>query len=230
MFLNKALGQHFLINQAIARMIGESFLERSIDVIEIGPGQGAITKYLTKKNLFLIEKDSRFINVLKEYSKQIYPEDFFDCDFFQFKDLKNLWVVSNLPYNVGTRIFVDLCQYEFIQYMTLMFQKEVGEKFLETKMSLIKVLGMNLFHIKKLCDVGPESFNPPPKVSSIVLLFEKKQITISEYQSWLKFLKNLFLLPRKQLKSRFPSEIVGTSRAEDLDFETIVQLFQSRKN
>lgn len=230
MFLNKALGQHFLINQSVARMIGESFLEKSLDIIEIGPGHGAITKYLIKKNLILIEKDARFISVLEQYTKQIYQEDFFDCDFLQFKDLKNLWVVSNLPYNVGTRIFVDLCQYEFIQYMTLMFQKEVGEKFLETKMSLLKVLAINLFHVKKLCNVGAESFNPPPKVSSVVLLFEKKQATISEYQSWLKFLKNLFLLPRKQLKSRFPSEIVGTARAEDLDFETIVQLFHCRKN
>jgi 16S rRNA (adenine1518-N6/adenine1519-N6)-dimethyltransferase len=228
MFLNKALGQHFLIHQGIAQMIAQSFFEKSSDVIEIGPGHGAITQYLTKKNLILIEKDLRFIDILKKYSKKIYQEDFFDCDFLQFQHLKNLWVVSNLPYNVGTRIFVDLCQYRFIEYMTLMFQKEVGEKFLETKMSLLKVLAMNLFHIRKLCSVSAESFKPAPKVDSIVILFEKKQESISEYQPWIRFLKNLFLFPRKQLKNRFPSELVGTARAEDLSFETIVQLFQAR--
>ena len=228
MFLNKALGQHFLIHQGIAQMIAQSFFEKSSDVIEIGPGHGAITQYLTKKNLILIEQDLRFIDILKKYSKKIYQEDFFDCDFLQFQHLKNLWVVSNLPYNVGTRIFVDLCQYRFIEYMTLMFQKEVGEKFLETKMSLLKVLAMNLFHIRKLCSVSAESFKPAPKVDSIVILFEKKQESISEYQPWIRFLKNLFLFPRKQLKNRFPSELVGTARAEDLSFETIVQLFQAR--
>ncbi len=228
MFLNKALGQHFLIHQGIAQMIAQSFFEKSSDVIEIGPGHGAITQYLTKKNLILIEKDLRFIDILKKYSKKIYQEDFFDCDFLQFQHLINLWVVSNLPYNVGTRIFVDLCQYRFIEFMTLMFQKEVGEKFLETKMSLLKVLAMNLFHIRKLCSVSAESFKPAPKVDSIVILFEKKQESISEYQPWIRFLKNLFLFPRKQLKNRFPSELVGTARAEDLSFETIVQLFQAR--
>ncbi len=231
-FKKKSLGQHFLIHQPTCEKITQSYSSVAENILEIGPGAGALTKYLylLKKPLYLIEKDLRLIEDLKKFvPKKIYPLDYFAVPMQEFSSLTHLWLVSNLPYNVGTRIFIDLAQYDFVRYLTLMFQKEVGLRFIDTKMNFLKSFSLNYFHIKKLLTVSKNSFDPPPQVDSMVVLFERKKPIVNNYKSWLSFNKELFAFPRKQLKSRYPQEIVQLKRAEELDFETILYLYEKTK-
>ena len=107
---DKNLGQHYLNNQSTIESICNDFPGSYDGIIEMSPGPGTLTKTLVKKNIpiALIEKDSRFEPILLELGQNIklYREDAleFSVDeiFQEFSEVKSWWLVSNLPYNVGT--------------------------------------------------------------------------------------------------------------------------------
>jgi len=226
---NKKLGQHFLTNPHVAELMTKDFAGEAEGIIEIGPGKGVLTRYLTtwKIPFHVIEKDARMIDPLIEFLDydQITCTDALKVDLNELiKKLgwegKKIWVISNLPYNVSVLILLQLVKTDSIKYMTLMFQKEVAEKIfnfanLKNSMSSLMCICLNFFDLKLLCKVHPGSFCPPPKVESAVISFKRfdhPEVALNEFDSLEQFLRRLFQFKRKQmggiLKKYYPLDVL----------------------
>ncbi len=259
---NKKLGQHYLNNQTTIDHICEDFSGIYDSILEIGPGPATLTNNLVKKNkpLLLIEKDERFIEILSQLSPSI---TIFNVDALEFSieeklselNFSDTWLVSNLPYNVGTPIMIKYMQVPQIKFLTLMFQKEVaqkvylplnGEKKMHKEMNSLHALINNYFEISLLQKVPPGQFSPPPKVDSAVISLKKRpspQIGWDEFKQYEGFLRKLFSNRRKQLgsvlKNFYDKELVVskfddlnieiTRRAETLLFEEVISIYLELK-
>ena len=256
---DKNLGQHYLNNQSTIESICNDFSGDYDGIIEIGPGPGTLTKSLAKKGLptALIEKDSRFEPILLELGQNIklYREDALEFNvkevFEQFSHVKSWWLVSNLPYNVGTPIMLKYCKHKLIDNFTLMFQKEVAqkaclemypEKSRGKEMNSLHCLVANYFEVSHLIDVPPGQFTPPPKVDSAVISLKRRNnpiIPLKDWNKYEKFLRLLFGQRRKQigkvLKQSYPAESLSktfeelniplTIRSERLSLTQVQELF-----
>ncbi len=250
---NKDLGQHFLNNQHVINTICSDHAGEYEAIIEVGPGPGVLTKSLASKNvpLYLIEMDTRFENILNE----IVPEKnitFIDAttidwlQYFEKYDLlnKKIWLVSNLPYNVGSVLFINFLSLKNIQFMTLMFQKEVGQKTylrnIKNEMNGLLVLSQNFFNPKQLIKVSPGCFSPPPKVDSIVVSYVRREKEdIADFKALNRFCRLIFATKRKQLagilkkeyspenieKAFTESDISKQIRAEALSYSQVISLY-----
>ena len=188
----KALGQNFLldlnITQKVARTAGKL---DDATVIEIGPGPGGLTRALLAlgaKQVIAIERDRRAIPALEEIGAhypgrlQIIEGDALTIDLAQFKtEGVPLKVVANLPYNIGTQLLVNWLTVPwppFWQSLTLMFQKEVGERIVaeadDDHYGRLGVLCGWLTHAEMMFDLSPQAFTPPPKVTSTVVHLEPR--------------------------------------------------------
>jgi len=186
----KSLGQNFLldlnITQKVARQAGK--LDDAV-VVEIGPGPGGLTRALLAlgaKHVIAIERDRRAIPALMEVSDH-YPGrltviegDALTTDIAAFaKPGMPLKVVANLPYNIGTQLLVNWLTVPwppFWDSLTLMFQKEVGERIVasagDDHYGRLGVLCGWLTHAEMMFDLSPQAFTPPPKVTSTVVHIE----------------------------------------------------------
>jgi len=188
----KSLGQNFLldlnITQKVARTAGKI---DDATVVEIGPGPGGLTRALLAlgaKHVVAIERDRRAIPALEEIGAH-YPGrltviegDALETDLSGFKrDGEPLKVVANLPYNIGTQLLVNWLTVSwppFWQSLTLMFQKEVGERIVaeagDDHYGRLGVLCGWLTHAEMMFDLSPQAFTPPPKVTSTVVHIEPR--------------------------------------------------------
>ncbi|MDX0749269.1 16S rRNA (adenine(1518)-N(6)/adenine(1519)-N(6))-dimethyltransferase RsmA [Sinorhizobium medicae] len=191
----KALGQNFLLDlnltQKIARTAGP--LE-GVTVIEVGPGPGGLTRAilaLGAKKVVAIERDSRCLPALAEIGAH-YPErldvvegDALKVDFEALAD-GPVRIIANLPYNVGTQLLVNWLLPgrwpPFWQSMTLMFQREVGLRIVaspdDDHYGRLGVLCGWRTKASLACDVPPQAFTPPPKVTSTVVHLEPIEVPI----------------------------------------------------
>ncbi len=187
MQLKKSLGQHFLKDEDVLQKIGEAIgdLSRFKTVVEVGPGMGALTKYLLQKNhpdFFVVELDNRW----SQYLYNSYPSlrgkiiqyDFLktDLSFMQQPAL----VAGNFPYNISSQIVFRILDYkDIVSEMTGMFQKEVALRIAAKPGSkdfgVISVLTQAYYDCKYLFDVLPECFEPPPQVVSGVINLKRKE-------------------------------------------------------
>ncbi len=255
----KHLGQHFLQDQKVIQNITQDWKDEADVIVEVGPGPAVLTRHLAEhgKPLFVIEKDEEMVNYIQDFvtPENIFIQDGLEFDWEKFildKKLqdKKIWLVSNLPYNVGTILYTQFLQIPQIHYMTLMFQKEVGDKtYLKqqtNQMNGLLFLSLNYFNPRKLCKVLPGAFNPPPKVDSVVVSYERKSPTEVQFKNFdelNKFCRVLFSQKRKQigkvLKQAYSSaqiadaaqkvDIPLTLRAENLSFQQVSDLFSHLK-
>lgn len=191
----KTLGQNFLLDANITdKIMRLSLKEQNIvdasgeKYIEIGPGPGGLTQAVLRQNpskLTVIEMDERCLNILEEI-KAFYPQlDIvsgdalkFDWDKYIEREGKS-HIVSNLPYNISVVLLTNwLVQIDKFKSLTLMFQKEVGDRILAvpgTKdYGRISVISQLQCEVIKLFDLPPTCFVPAPKIWSSVLLFKPK--------------------------------------------------------
>ena len=187
----RSLGQNFLVDEnAIARIV-ELVPPESDIVLEIGPGQGALTYALAPRahQLCLLEKDEELLAAtrtrlqLEGFTEVTTWAD--DALEFNFKEIwrefgadRQLTVVSNLPYNVATEIMFRLLEHaDRIERMVLMFQKEVGTRLAAAPDSkaygAISIMVQLLFAVKREFVLPPTAFRPRPRVESAVLSFER---------------------------------------------------------
>jgi 16S rRNA (adenine1518-N6/adenine1519-N6)-dimethyltransferase len=258
---DKSLGQHFLRDQNVIHKICSDFKDEAGAILEIGPGPGILTEHLAllNKPFFVIEKDTRFQVYLDQFIKpeQVTMGDALQVDlsaFFAEKKIadKNIWLVSNLPYNVASPLLINFLQAEDIKYMTLMFQKEVADKvfpFSTTKnfMSSLLVLSQTYFECDLLVKVPPGAFAPPPKVDSAVLTMKRRAtplVPLTEFRTLEKFLRQMFSQKRKQLggvmKAFYPTtkieesfsalNIPTTIRSEALTLEQVLELYRKLRS
>ena len=184
-FSKKSLGQNFLVEKNIVKKILSLTDLKERNIIEIGPGKGALTTEILKKkpkSFLIIEKDyvlakylnSKFIN----NNVEIINTDILKFDFDKIKNDK-LIIIGNLPYNISSQILIKILKYKNIKkidHLILMFQKELGEKIIGKFPSknygrLSIIANYKLKFIAKFL-VSANCFFPKPKVTSMVLHFK----------------------------------------------------------
>lgn len=210
----KSLGQNFLIDKNIIYKISDSVNPSKDDlIIEIGPGAGALTKELIKKNcdILCFEIDRRLEEKLSKIGcdkLNIVFDDFLKIDLSSYidKKYKNVYFVGNLPYYITTAIINKILDESNPSEIVVMVQKEVGERFMaleKTKQynSLSVFLQYN-FDIVKVCDVDKNCFEPIPKVDSVVIkLIKNKKIIAKSEEIFYKLIKDAFKQKRKNLRN-----------------------------
>lgn len=187
-----SLGQNFIIDEFIFDdIVRESGITKDDLVLEIGPGNGAMTRVLCEnaKYVVSVEVDKSLMPLLKENLKEynnvkIINADFLNCDFNIILDafksefaLANIKVVANIPYYITSPIIMALLTNPYISEMTLMVQKEVGLRIIAEKGNKdfgVLTLACNYFaDTFGLFLVPRTSFFPVPKVDSAVVKFVK---------------------------------------------------------
>lgn len=219
----KRFGQHFLHDQSVIRRIVESLAIRKTDtLIEIGPGQGALTEALPKamEHLYLIEIDRDLAPKLEQRfalrtNVTVINQDILKVNIAEFHQPgHSLRLVGNLPYNISTPLFFHLAQYaSVIEDMTFMVQKEVADRLVaapgnKTYGRLTLSAGLR-FGITKLFDVGAGAFKPPPKVqSSIIRLIPHTSLPQADkMERFDALVKTAFSQRRKTLKKSLDKHV-----------------------
>ncbi len=176
----KSLSQNFLTDKNICKKIIKLIDLRDRNIIEIGPGYGFMTDFILEKNpqnLILIEKDINLVKILKDKYKNKKNVVILEGDIlkFKFKEFNKLIIISNLPYNISTKIILYLFENnKYISEMIFMIQKEVAQKFDYNlaKMNKYKFFTKLLSTYFRHFDVSPKVFKPKPKVTSSVVKFK----------------------------------------------------------
>lgn len=180
----KSFGQNFLISEAIAEM--EANYAKGLNVIELGPGFGILTRALCKtaKKVVAIEKDDNLFEILKTEIKSkklnLVNADFFSID---DKELKNIDImISNIPYNLSSKVIYWLSSKKIPAIICI--QKEFADHVLASpntksysKLSVICALSFSV-HLVKTVSKG--NFYPIPKVESSIIYLIPKKISIDE--------------------------------------------------
>jgi len=195
--VKKSLGQNFLNDPAIIdRIINSLELASDDTVVEIGPGQGALTGQLIEHAgpVIAIEFDRDFVDPLKKAfgrsgNFSLISGDALSIDFEEIlagTTPANTKLAANLPYNISTPILQRLIEYRHLfSSLVLMFQKEVVERITakpgNSDRGFLSVLVENAFETENLFDVPPTAFRPVPKVwSAVVRLTPKKSVIMDE--------------------------------------------------
>ena len=215
----KSLGQNFLQDQNIINKIASSLTPSKNDlIIEIGPGAGALTKELVKKECDVIcfEIDKRLENILNKLESdnnnlKVIFEDFLKVNIKTYIDTKKydkLYFVGNLPYYITTAIINKIIKESTPYEIVIMVQKEVAERFNATPGSReygsLSVFLQYNFKIEKVCDVNKKCFEPIPKVDSTVIKFKttsKYKEKVKNEDKFYKIIKDSFTHKRKNLKN-----------------------------
>lgn len=177
----KFLGQNFLTDENISRKIVASLDIKSSDkVIEIGPGYGALTKFLvnSKCDFIAIEIDRSIAGKLRDKYNgiSIIEKDFLDVSLKDLAGNKKIKIVGNIPYNITSQIlFKFFDDRDVIKMAVVMMQKEVAQRLVATKgtknYGILSLNAQIYSDIKKLFTVPPTAFFPKPAVDSMVLSF-----------------------------------------------------------
>ena len=211
----KHLGQHFLRDETIARKISNSLtLDGYNKVLEIGPGMGVLTKYLTEKNidLHLIELDYESVEYLQAHflslQNHIIEADFLKWDPNSIYEGDQFAIIGNFPYNISSQIVFRTLEYKNqVIELVGMFQKEVAERICEKEGSkaygILSVLTQAFYETEYLFTVPPSVFNPPPKVESgVIRLHRKSNLELGCDESlFKKVIKTAFNQRRKTLRN-----------------------------
>jgi len=242
--LKKSLGQHFLKDENICRKIISSLQEQTfIQLLEIGPGAGALTKYLLQIksiNFKAVELDDEKVDYLLKMFPQLQGnlihQSFLDID----EPFENKFtVIGNFPYNISTQILFKVLDWkESVECMIGMFQKEVAQRVAAKAGNKVygvtSVLVQAFFEVEYLFEVQEKSFQPPPKVKSAVirLLPKTKPMIMKSEKEFFLLVKTAFNQRRKKLrnavKNLFDAAILEDNlfdkRAEDLTIQQFAEL------
>ena len=242
--LKKSLGQHFLKDENICRKIVAELKKCSFqNLLEVGPGGGALTKYLIQipdihfKAVELDEEKVQFLkNTYSVLKHKIIHQSFLDID-KPFEE--SFTVVGNFPYNISTQILFKILEWEKdVECVIGMFQKEVAQRVAAHEGSKVygvtSVLIQAFYDVIYLFDVNENSFVPPPKVKSgvIKLLRKKEPVHIKNRACFFELVKTAFNQRRKKLrnacKNLFDVTILQQSifdkRAEQLSIHDFAKL------
>jgi 16S rRNA (adenine1518-N6/adenine1519-N6)-dimethyltransferase len=184
----KSLGQNFLIdNNILQKIVNAVPINKSNEILEIGPGTGNLTDYLVKKNpkkIFVVEKDSNLSSLLAEKFKN--KINIINDDILKISEnlisKEKLIVFGNLPYNISTKILskwiISINKNFWFSKLILMFQKEVADRIIAktntSNYGRLSILSNWKLDIKKIINIGPNSFFPKPRVESSLLIFSPK--------------------------------------------------------
>jgi 16S rRNA (adenine1518-N6/adenine1519-N6)-dimethyltransferase len=203
----KRFGQHFLHDARVLARVVDAISPSPQDfIVEIGPGEGALTRPLLERvpHLHVIELDRDLAAGLQSEKLTIHQADALEFDFGQFP--AGMRVVGNLPYNLSTPLLFHLARYAGrVRDMHFMLQLEVVERMVAAPSTpaygRLSVALQARFRLRKLFNVSRGAFQPPPKVeSAVVRLVPREQpLDIDE-----DLLRRAFSARRKTLRNAIP--------------------------
>ena len=234
----KGLGQHFLADESIAQRIVEGLIlpdktgdessggkTSQLQVLEIGPGTGVLTKYMLQNpqiKLEVCEIDTESI----EYLQKTYPQMLYSLqqrDFLQVP-LEKIFngefaVIGNFPYNISSQIFFKVLDYKnTIPQVVCMLQKEVAERLASgpgnKAYGILSVLLQAWYNIEYLFTVPEHVFVPPPKVKSGVIRLTRNSRTSLGCDEVLfkKVVKTCFNQRRKTIRNSIKPILAETGK------------------
>ena len=226
--LKKSLGQHFLNDENMCKkVVAQLTRNPGMNVVEVGPGGGAITKYLldfTELNYKAIEIDKEKV----DYLNKTYPaivgrlinQDILKAD----KPFDtNFSVIGNFPYNISSPILFKVLEWEpEVDEVIGMFQKEVAQRIAAGPGSktygILSVLMQAFYKVEYMFEVSEQCFTPPPKVKSAVLKFTntKNPYHIDDKRKLMIIVKAAFNQRRKTLRNALKSVMPPAALADPL--------------
>jgi len=245
----KQFGQNFLFDLNLTGRIARSVPDiEKMTVIEVGPGPGGLTRALLMagaKKVIAIEKDKTTEPILSQIAVaangrlDVIFDDALKTD-LSYLNKKGYAVCSNLPYNVGTIILINLLHQiasgANIKSLTLMFQKEVAQRIIakvgDEQYGRLSVLANIIADTKILFDVPNTAFVPRPKVQSAVVQIIPNKDKIKKIKDITKLeilTAKLFGQRRKMIRGIIKTDwsqygLTGTERAEELNPEIFLKI------
>ncbi|PSL36034.1 16S rRNA (adenine(1518)-N(6)/adenine(1519)-N(6))-dimethyltransferase RsmA [Chitinophaga ginsengisoli] len=241
--LKKSLGQHFLKDENICRKIVDSLpVIPGQQIVEVGPGAGAITKYLLEipdVHFKAVELDAEKVQYLEKtypvIQGKIIHESILDTPApyeGQFT------VIGNFPYNISSQIMFRILEWkQQVPVVVGMFQKEVAQRIAATKgkeYGILSVLIQAYYKVEYLFEVHENCFNPPPKVKSAVIRLHRLEqpYDIASDRKFFVLVKTAFGQRRKQLRNplkplfdkEFLQDSIFNKRAEELSIADFAAL------
>lgn len=242
--LKKSLGQHFLKDENICKeIVGSLPVTAGQQVLEVGPGAGAITKYLLQIpdiQFKAIELDAEKV----EYLEKTYPaikgklihESFLDAA----KPFAGQFhIIGNFPYNISTQIMFRVLDWkENVEVVVGMFQKEVAQRIASghgnKDYGILSVFMQTYYKVEYLFEVHENCFTPPPKVKSAVIRLTRLEhpLEVASERKFFVLVKAAFSQRRKQLRNplkhlfdkAYLQDPLFTKRAEQLSVADFVAL------
>ncbi len=233
----KSLGQNFLIDKNTANKIINTIEITNNNIVEIGPGLGALTEKILEKNpnkFIIIEKDFElYQKLLKKFHKKKVTIINRDAMLYDYSKLKHYKLISNLPYNISSKFLLKIIKLNNnFTDLVCMIQSELADKldYNKGKMNKYKFISKYCGKYKILFHVSPNVFFPKPKVNSKVVKFELINQNIHS-QNLDYFLNKFFVNKRKKIKSNknmksLIDEKIGNKRYEDLEYSEILDIYK----
>lgn len=247
----KNLGQHFLTDLNVAKGIADTVDAcPEIPILEVGPGMGVLTQYLTAKNRIVkvVEIDRESVAYLNEaypmLRDNIIGEDFLHMDLNKVFDGKQFVLTGNYPYDISSQIFFKMLDNrDLIPCCTGMIQREVAQRMASKpgnkQYGILSVLTQAWYDVEYLFTVDENVFNPPPKVKSAVIRMTRNNVSKLGCDETLfkRVVKTVFNQRRKMLRvslrqilngletsDEFFTHELMTKRPEQLSIEQFVEL------
>jgi 16S rRNA (adenine1518-N6/adenine1519-N6)-dimethyltransferase len=246
--LKKSLGQHFLHDENMCRKIVDQVTRKTpMRLLEVGPGGGAITKYLLAwpevdyRAIEIDDEKVQYLNkTLPEIKGKVLLQDILKAD--QPFD-EHFSLIGNFPYNISSPILFKVLDWEpQVDDVIGMFQKEVAQRIASGPGSkvygILSVLMQAFFRVEYLFDVHESCFTPPPKVKSGVLRFTNlhNPYGITDKRRFIILVKAGFNQRRKTLRNALKSvlplgaitgDAIFDKRAEQLSVADFVSLYNN---
>ncbi len=248
----KSLGQNFLLDLNLTARIAQTAGDLAgINVIEIGPGPGGLTRgllYTNAKKIFAVERDDRCVAALQSLVTaasgrlELIAEDALKIDYDALCPAPRA-IVANLPYNIATVLLLGwLEQAHLFEHFTLMFQKEVAERLTAAprtkEYGRLSVITQWLCTVETKLELPPSAFTPPPKVNSTVVHItpHKNRHDTFSFNTMEKLTGAAFGQRRKMLRQSLKglnvdhmrliteAEITETARAEEIDIAGFIRM------
>lgn len=241
--LKKSLGQHFLKDENICRKIVDSLpVIPGQQIVEVGPGAGAITKYLLEipdVHFKAVELDAEKVQYLEKtypaIQGKIIHESILDT---QPPYEGQFLVIGNFPYNISSQIMFRVLEWrQQVPMVVGMFQKEVALRIAATKgkeYGILSVLIQAYYKVEYLFEVHENCFNPPPKVKSAVIRLHRLEqpYDIASERKFFVLVKTAFGQRRKQLRNplkglfhkEYLQDSIFNKRAEELSIADFAAL------
>ena len=232
LYPKKSLGQNFLIDKNIINKITSLKNIKNRNILEIGPGRGALTEKILEKNpksLILIEKDYKLYEVLKKKYKNnnkvtLFNSDILKIDLEKIIDIKSI-VFGNLPYNISSQILVKLIKFKNwppkFTDLIFMFQKEVAEKIIGKSFGRLTIITNYRLKLSNKFNVSPNCFYPKPKITSSVLHLSpiKKEINKIKNLDNLEMITNIFFSNKRKMIKKNYKKILGKKGIKNLNLK-----------
>lgn len=245
--LKKKYGQHFLRDHSIATEIVSSVPLEHASVLEVGPGDGFLSREILKHpiaRLWSFEIDAAWVayltKIIQDARFKLVEQDILTVDFAVLQEHAPWILLANLPYQITFPLLHKLQQHRHLfAEGVIMVQEEVAQKIVQKKgrgFGFTSLFFQYYFDWKLLHKVSPESFEPPPKIYSRLLYFKPKTHVAPVYQEeqfW-RFIKLCFQAPRRTLRnnlisahydlSAVPEEMLSL-RAQQMDIDQLKHLW-----